>query len=430
MQRVFVGVAILALGAAIGFVLGGRRESAGDAVEAMQPEAAATAFAAVPGEKGGQDITGPYHVVPGWPKPLSQLPGHENWTWGAVQGIFAESPDRVFVLMRGELPALDRPEEVPYPDVGPSLSFPVSQTPFRNASVGPVSSPGNSGSDGWNGWRGKMGVDARWEHCLFVVDSEGKITEAWTQWDSLFRRPHFITINPYDPEKHVWVVDDRQHAVFEFTNDGKQLVRTLGTVGEPGTDETHFNRPTFLAWLPDSTLFVTDGYANTRVVKFDADGNFLMAWGKKGTPPDDTRPGYFNAVHGVVVDPDTRRVYVTDRSNHRIQVFDENGEFLDQFSTGSPSTPQFLYLSADHHLWVADNASSKILEYDMQGRFLYAWGSKGQFPGAMWNVHGMSVDQDGNLYIAEVNNGRAQKFTPRPGANPAYLIGTPIRSAW
>lgn len=83
--------------------------------------------------------------------------------------------------MRGELPNLKRPEEVPIPNVGPSLSYPVSQAPFRNASVGPVSSPGNSGSDGWNGWKGKMGVDARWEHCLFVVNASGDITETFPE---------------------------------------------------------------------------------------------------------------------------------------------------------------------------------------------------------------------------------------------------------
>jgi len=111
-------------------------------------------------------------------------------------------------------------------------------------------------------------------------------------------------------------------------------------------------------------------------------------------------------------------------------VFDENGKFLDQFSTGSPSTPQMLLLTADKHLWVADNNTSKIIKYDLDGHYLYSWGSGGDFPGAMWNVHGMSVDQEGNFYIAEVNNGRAQKFHPRAGANPAYLVGQPVRAAW
>jgi len=428
-RSLLIAVAALA-GIAAGYFLANQQPPDNALPEYPPPAAASTSFAAVAGLVGGQDQTGPYEVVPDWPKPLAQLPGHEDWTWGAVQGIFAESPDRVYILLRGELPVLERPEEVPYPDVGPSLSFPVSATPFRNASVGPVTSPGNSGSDGWNGWQGTMGVDARWEHCLIVVDSEGNIIEEWTQWDSIFRRPHSVTINPYDPEKHVWVVDDRQHAVYKFTNDGQRLVQTLGIPGEPGTDETHFNRPTFLAWLPDSTLFVTDGYANTRVVKFDQNGEFLLTWGKEGNPPNDTRPGYFNAVHGIVVDPDTRRVYVTDRANQRIQVFDENGEFLSQFSTGGPSTPQFVYLAADKHLWVADNATSKIVKFDMDGRYLYSWGSQGQWPGAMWNVHGISVDQEGNLYLAEVNNGRPQKFRPREGANPDFIAGLPIRSAW
>jgi hypothetical protein len=396
---------------------------------AEPPPADAAGFAAVAGERGGQDQTGPYEVAADWPKPLSQLPGHEKWTFGAAQGIFAETPNRVFLLQRGELPNLDRPEEVPYPNVGPSISFPVTQTPWRNASVGPVASPGNQGSDGWNGWRGKLGVDARWEHCVLVVDAAGNVTEDWTKWDSLFRRPHSVTINPYDPEKHIWIVEDRNHVVYKFTHDGKQLVQTLGIKGISGNDSTHFNRPTFLAWLPDGTMYVSDGYANTRVVKFDKDGKFLMAWGEKSTQADDTTPGTFNAVHGVQVDPTTRKVYVTDRENHRIQVFDENGKFLDQFSTGKPSTPQVLYLAADRSLWTADNITSKIVKYDIEGHYLYSWGSQGQWPGAFWNIHGMSVDSDGNLYVAEVNSGRFEKFRPRKGANPALLVGQPVRSA-
>jgi sugar lactone lactonase YvrE len=428
LNRLAAAIVTGIVGVGAGWMLG-RSEAPAQGQTQTQTRTEA-AFAAVTGQRGGQDHTGPYEVDPNWPKPLSQLPGHEKWTWGALQGIFAESPNRVFILMRGELPKLARPEEVPYPQVGPSLSFPVAQTPFRNASVGPVSSPGNSGSDGWNGWKGKLGVDARWEHNMFVVDGQGNITETWPQWDELFRRPHSVTMNPYDPEKHIWVVEDRRHVIYKFTNDGKKLVQTLGVPNVSGADATHFNRPTFLAWLPDSTMYVSDGYANTRVVKFDKDGKYLLSWGERGSPPNDTRPSTFTDVHGVQVDPDTRRVYVTDRASHRIQVFDENGKYLDQFSTGSPSTPQVLFLSADKHLWIADNSTSKILKYDLNGRFLYSWGSQGEWPGALWNVHGMSVDQDGNLYLAEVNNGRAEKFRPRAGANPAYVVGQPIRSAW
>ncbi len=338
------------------------------------------------------------------------------------------------------MPALTRPKNTPIPNFSPSLSFPVNEAPFRNASQGPVAAlPGEGGADipcgnpqvlPCPGWEGKEGVDARWEHCVIVVDAQGNIVEDWSQWNSLFRRPHAVYINPYDLEKRVWVVDDARHAVFIFSNDGKKLVQTLGTPNEPGADDKHFNRPTFLAWLPDSTLFVADGYNGTRVAKFDKDGKFLLDWGKRGNPPNETRPGYFNAVHGIAVDPVTRRVYVNDRTNRRCQVFDENGKFLDQWTYGNPSTVYSLYISADRYLWAPDSKTWKLLKYDLDGHFLYSWGTQGDWPGAMWGVHEISVDQEGNLYFAEVSNGRAQKFRPRKGAHPDFLVGQPVRAAW
>src|SRR5881628_620993 len=75
-------------------------------------------FAAVPAEKGGQDIFGAYEIVPNWPKPLTSIPGHEKWTWGAGQSVFAESPNRVFILQRGELPSLERPRTIKLPQLG------------------------------------------------------------------------------------------------------------------------------------------------------------------------------------------------------------------------------------------------------------------------------------------------------------------------
>src|SRR5204863_4979791 len=89
-------------------------------------------FAAVPGEKGGQDVFGAYEVVPDWPKPLSTLPGHEKWTWGAGQSVFAESPNRVFILQRGELPKVDRPKTA---KIAPSIEFPMFRLPIRDATT-------------------------------------------------------------------------------------------------------------------------------------------------------------------------------------------------------------------------------------------------------------------------------------------------------
>jgi 6-bladed beta-propeller protein len=392
-----------------------------------------TRFAAVPGERGGQDMFGAYDIVPNWPKPLTSLPGHEKWTWGAGQSVFAESPNRVFILQRGELPTIERPQPIKLPQLGPSIEFPIGRLPFRDATS--TSPPGaletREGKVGDDSDVGQAGRDFRWEHCILVVDANGNIIEDWTQWDKMLRRPHAVYISPYDPEKRVWIVDDYRHAIFIFSNDGKRLLQTIGEPNVHGADDKHFYRPTFIAWLPDGTFFVADGYANTRVVKFDKNGKYLMAWGEKGTPPNEKRPGYFNNVHGVAVDPQTRRVFVNDRQNHRVQVFDENGKYLTEWSFGPPPSDIHLFIiGADRSLWAFDRGTSKMLKYDLDGHFQYGWGTWGEFPGGFWGVHGVAVDQAGNFYVAEVDSGRAQKFRPRPGANPAFLVGKPVYSAW
>src|SRR5438477_5505828 len=304
---------------------------------------AGAGFAAVPGEKGGWDFTGPYDVARDWPKPLSQLPGHDQWTWGATEAVFAENADRVFVIQMGELPKLQRPPVTAIPQIGPSLSVAGGEGPFRHVSQGHHASPPGGGAPGADpddpaqAYKGRLGIDARWEPLFLVVNSKGDIVEQWTQWDKMFRRPHAVYISPYDPQKYVWVVDDHNQALFKFSHDGKQLLQTIGTVGQKGADATHFNRPTFMAFLPDGSMFVADGYNGNRVVKFDKNGKYVTAWGERGTPPNEMRPGYFNVVHGIAADPMTHRIYVSDRGNRRMQVFDENGTFLDQWPFNNPS---------------------------------------------------------------------------------------------
>jgi len=253
MRKRVVVLVTAALGLVTGFLLGDRAATVGSAQ-------APGSFAAVPGEKGGQDIYGAYEPVADWPKPLTALPNHQPWTWGSAEGVFAESPNHVFILQRGELPNIPRPNARTMPEFGPSLSLPVSGVPFRNATYS--SPPGAGGTtqvaeDGMRlytaptveGGRGfELGVDARWEHCLVVVDAGGNIIEEWTQWDSMFKRPHAVYISPYDPEKHVWVVDDHSHAIFIFTHDGKKLVQTIGTPGTLGTDAT--TMCTASRWIP------------------------------------------------------------------------------------------------------------------------------------------------------------------------------------
>jgi len=273
-RKIHVAIAAILLGGIGGFRLAQRSA----AIEATARPG--EGFAVVPGVVGGQDMYGGYNIVKGWPKDISTVPGNEKWTWGAGQSVYAESPDRIFVLQRGELPNIKRPQTKKLDEFGPSILFPIGRLPWRDATVSSPPAAGGTGQDPKDGMRlyyGKLGVDANWENCIVVINSKGDIIERWTQWDKILKRPHFVTINPYDPEKHVWIVDDHMHAIYKFTHDGKQLVQTIGTPTVEGADGTHFNRPTYIAWLPESTMFVADGYNGTRVAKFDKDGKFLLA---------------------------------------------------------------------------------------------------------------------------------------------------------
>ena len=221
-------------------------------------------------------------------------------------------------------------------------------------------------------------------------------------------------MDPYDTEKHVWLVDDGAQQIWKLTHDGKRIVMTLGEHGVAGNDQTHFNRPTDIVWLPNGEFFVSDGYVNTRVVKFSKDGKYLLEWGKPGKGP-----GEFNTVHGIAIDS-RRRIYVTDRGNARVQVFDENGKFLDQWN--NIRYPNYIYMSKDQHVWIGDASTSKIVKYDLNGKLLFSWGTFGAFAGGIWSTHQFSVDSENNLYVADVRMARVQKFRPKPGANPDQLV--------
>ena len=418
MSRAIVTVLALVVGVAVGIPLGGRLMAPAPAESAAAP--ASSAFAAVPDEVGTQDLFGAYDIVADWPKDVSTLPGHEAWTFGAAQGIFAEHPNRVYLLARGELPNIKRPENTLLPALGPSVQFPVGGLPWRSATQTALPGAGGAGGDPAKGFE------------LWRVDAAGNILEQWTQWDKIFKRPHSVYISPYDAEKHVWVVDDHMHAIYKFTNDGKTLVQTIGTPTVVGADATHFNRPTFMAWAADGSFYVADGYNGTRVAKFDKDGKFLLSFGMAGdNSGNEKRPGYMNNVHGVAVDVETGRVFVNDRQNHRIQIFDANGQYQSEWAIKQrPSSLHLIQIGQDRQITSFDQGTQKMLKYSLDGKLLYAWGTAADLPGSLWGVHGISTDQEGNLYTAEVNAGRFQKFTPRAGANPAYMVGKPIYSAW
>lgn len=369
--------------------------------------------------------SGPYSVVENWPKPLPDTRhAHAGWTWGSMGSVYAETPDRIWVAQRGELPLPDGAKPwTPYAALNPSRGVSNSNSDGLSATCEPAA---------------RRGWERRFEHVLFVLDGDGNLVQEWAQHDRLFgqqpcgRGPHTIKMSPYDADKHVWVIDDQLHVIYRFTYDGR-LEKTLGQLGVRGRGPNTFDRPTDIAWLPDGTYFISDGYGGTRVAKFDAKDNFLMDWGKPPADPSKPGPSEFNTPHSVAVSRD-RRVFVVDRGHQRMQVFDENGRFLDMWPLRSPDWPSSIgtlvtnhIITADQYVWAGDAGTDRVLKYDLDGNFLYAWGAPGPQPGRLDCPHGLSTDQRGNLYVADCFGGRLQKFAPQPGADPAKLVGAILR---
>ena len=336
-------------------------------------------------QKGGLDQTGPYDVVEGWFKP-----GIERWDQPPTS-LTIDNPNRIIVTVS------DQRRTQPN---APMLS--ADGKVLKERSTASTRPP----------------AEQPHLHQILVLNGDGKVIEDWSQWNDLFGLPHNVEINPYDPERHVWVVD-LAHQIVKFTNDGKKLVMKLGEKGVTGTDKAHFNMPAGLAFLPDGSFYVADGYVNSRIIKFDKNGKYVSEWGSKGSGP-----GQFDLVHTLTIDIQ-KRIYAGDRKNNRIQVFDETGKFLDQWpNVGSPTR---IIITKDQSLWMMEADYNRIAKFDLNGKLLTYWGVSGSAPGAFDNAHNFDVDQNGNLYVADAWNNRIQKFTPKKGADPARVIGQEFR---
>jgi len=192
-----------------------------------------------------------------------------------------------------------------------------------------------------------------------------------------------------DPEGNIWVVDAPGHVVYKMSPEWKELMR-LGTKGVPGSGPNNFNLPTDVAFAPDGSVYVTDGYGSARVVKYARDGKYLLQWGKRGTGP-----GEFGLPHNLVIDSQGR-VYVTDRDNQRIEVFDANGKFLAEWTgTGGISG---LAITKDQRIWTGGTLR------DLDGKIV------GRLAGSTTGgAHGVAVSETGDVYLAQLS-GVVQKF--------------------
>jgi DNA-binding beta-propeller fold protein YncE len=268
-------------------------------------------------------------------------------------------------------------------------------------------------------------VFSRGEHPVLVFDRQGNLLRSWGE--GLFKRPHGITIGPADT---LYLTDDGAHAVYQFTPEG----RILFTIGTPGKGAEFmsglpFNQPTKVALrTKKAEIYVSDGYGNARVHRFTSRGEHLGSWGEAGTDP-----GQFNLVHSVVTDREGR-VYVADRENHRIQIFDDQGHFLTQWNNLhrpcglhiDGGIEQLVYIGelAPAYLFNQNypNVGARVSIYDLKGQLLARLGDirPGTEPHQFLAPHGIAVDSRGDIYVGEVSWSFKGKSLSPPQELPSF----------
>jgi DNA-binding beta-propeller fold protein YncE len=235
---------------------------------------------------------------------------------------------------------------------------------------------------------------------VVVFDASGRYLRSWGK--GMFGNPHGIRI---DREGHVWCVDNGNQQVYKFTRDG-QLLQTWGTKGVNGSDENTFGRPTDITWDSQGNFYVSDGYGNTRVVKFDKTGKYVTAWGTAGDGP-----GQFRVVHSIAADS-RDRLYVSDRENNRIQIFDTSGKLL-KIWTHLGAT-QGIFITPKDEMWIITHRNNtENITYDtLAGQIMKVDLESGKVLGAMESPgHQITVTPDGAIYIGSLT-GNVFKWSP------------------
>lgn len=243
---------------------------------------------------------------------------------------------------------------------------------------------------------------------ILIIDKySGKLINSWG--DNLFIMPHGLTV---DNENNVWLTDVGLHQIFKFSHDGKLLMK-LGEAKVSGNDSSHFNKPTDIAFSKDGSFYISDGYGNSRVVKFSATGKYLFEWGKKGNKESE-----FNIPHGISLDSNGN-VYVADRENNRIQVFDPNGKFIKQFTDNTFGTicsvafgksQSKLFAVDDFTFLKVKHRGSDVFIFDKTGKVEMRFGRSGSYEGNISWYHDLTVDKDENIYIGDILGNTIQKF--------------------
>lgn len=250
--------------------------------------------------------------------------------------------------------------------------------------------------------KGELFLFHRGPRPIQCFDAEGKFLRGWG--DDLIKTAHGLRI---DRDDNIWVTDVGTSQVIKFDSKGNVLL-VLGT-GTAGIGKDQFNEPTDVAFGPKDEVYISDGYGNSRVMKFNQEGKFLDTWGSPGTDK-----GQFRLPHCIIVDS-TGRVLVGDRENSRIQIFDDNGKWL---ATWKGFTPYGLAFDKEGWLFVADGRANQLLVLDDKGKVRKRFGRAGDGLGEVLMPHMLACDGEGDLYVAEVDGRRLQKFVRKVTRKP------------
>ena len=264
--------------------------------------------------------------------------------------------------------------------------------------------------DGWEwGWIPGVAVDSqdrvfvysRSEHPLIIFDREGNFLDSWGE--NVLKDAHGIHI---DDQDNVWCVERDTHCVHKFNKDG-DLLMTIGTPDVPGAnDGDPFRKPTDLDIASNGDLFISDGYGNARVHKYTADGQLIKSWGSWGEGP-----GQFQLSHCVRLDKEDR-VWVCDRTNDRIQIFDTEGNFLTEWT--DVSKPDTIHFDPHDDVVYVAHLTHAVSVYSLDGKVLSTWGGfeSSSKPGEFLACpHGIWTDSRGDLYVGQVQaDAQLQKF--------------------
>lgn len=318
------------------------------------------------------------------------------------------------LLLLTSIPAFpaSAPPDPVYPHVNPGPWYEaVPDWPQRQADIAWAAVPGVAIDGEGNVW-----MSTRNAPSVQVYAPDGHYLFGWGNMPGA----HYLKI---DREGYVWIADVHQHVVRKHQRDGKVLL-TLGVEGEAGTDERHFFKPTDVAFASNGDVFVTDGYGNARVVHFDKTGKYVDMWGSLGT-----EDGQFSIPHAIVIDSQDR-LYISDRNNARIQVYNVEGKLIDSWKC--LLVPWGLSITVEDEIWVCGSSPTVwsgpllgcppkdqlVMKFNTDGKLLelhaFPKGDDGQEkPGELNWVHGIALDTQGNLFLGDINGKRLQKFLRR-----------------